>query len=82
MMCWLLKKLVFLKGIFIPDLLIICEAPGYQENETGVPFVGNLGAFLEHELQKAHINIASITFINAVFRLPLDINGCLRVSLY
>ena len=52
-------------------LLIICEAPGPEENIQGKPFVGRAGQMLDKILQAADFDPEKDVYItNSVFRMP------------
>ena len=44
------KNLVFGSGAVSPDLMIIGEAPGAEEDRQGIPFVGSAGQLLDKML--------------------------------
>lgn len=59
------NKIVFGKGDLHTDLMIISEAPGEQEDLTGIPFVGKSGQLLDKilaavELSRDKIYLANI----------------------
>jgi len=47
-------------------VMIIGEAPGKQEDETGHPFVGAAGRFLDHVLEGTDIDRADLFITNTV----------------
>ena len=54
-------------------LMIIGEAPGRQENESGVPFVGPTGQILDDCLEKANIRRGECYITNVVkFQPPFN----------
>lgn len=60
-------------GPLEPDLMIIGEAPGKHEHETGIPFVGPSGEILNDCLRKAGINRGECYITNVVkYRPPLN----------
>jgi len=64
-------NLAFFKGSHVPDLLIVGEAPGRDENTSGVPFTGASGRMLEQYLSVSRLSGYRLAFLNAVFRMPL-----------
>lgn len=50
------KQIVFGYGNVDADIMIIGEAPGANEDEQGVPFVGNAGNLLDMYLAQASVN--------------------------
>jgi uracil-DNA glycosylase len=64
---------VFADGQPTAPLMIIGEAPGQQEDEQGLPFVGRSGQLLTQLLQTAHISRQTDTYIcNMVKCRPPD----------
>ena len=60
-------------GPLEPDLMIIGEAPGKNEHEQGIPFVGASGLYLDEALRKAGQSRAECYITNVVkFRPPLN----------
>ncbi len=60
-------------GSITPKLMIIGEAPGKAEDESGVPFVGPSGAMLDSFLSKAHISRNECYITNVVkYRPPMN----------
>ena len=49
-----------------PSIMIIGEAPGSREDETGIPFVGRSGKLLRDVLKIAGIDVEKIYISNAV----------------
>ena len=68
------KNVVFGCGNDInPKILVIGEAPGPQENEQGIPFIGPTGQLLRRNLHKAGIRPDEDCYItNAVLCYPTD----------
>lgn len=60
------EQLVFGEGPEQARLLLIGEAPGEQEAETGRPFVGNAGRLLNKYLQEADINREEAYLTNVI----------------
>jgi len=50
------KNIVFGKGVFSSKIMLIGEAPGQQEDETGKPFVGKAGKFLDELLESQDLS--------------------------
>lgn len=63
-------------GNLNPKYMFIGEAPGFKENEEGLPFVGKSGELLQNWIEQN--KIASYVVINAVPMIPLDINNKIR----
>ena len=72
------SNLVVFRGSLDAKLLILGEAPGWQENNQQVPFVGSSGSLLSEQLFKIGIDECECIFINSVFRMPTGINGKIR----
>lgn len=49
-----------------PEIIFVGEAPGYNEDETGTPFVGQAGQLLRESLQELNLPLDKIRFTNAV----------------
>ena len=65
-MCDLAKtrdKVVFGSGNPKADIVLIGEAPGAEEDVTGLPFVGRAGKFLTQIMEKAGLNRKKDLFI-------------------
>ena len=54
------------------DIVFIGEAPGKKEDETGLPFVGAAGKFLDEMLQSIHMKREDIYITNIVKYRPPD----------
>lgn len=52
------------------QMLIVGEAPGYDEDNAGVVFVGRSGQFLESALRSLEISLNDVAFTNAVKCAP------------
>lgn len=63
-------QMVFGDGNPDADVVFIGEAPGKKEDETGVPFVGAAGKFLEEMLQLIHLDRKDIYITNIVKYRP------------
>ena len=72
------NNLAFFKGNISPELLVVGEAPGPQEDIIGKPFVGPAGKELDSGLKNQQIDTSKIAFLNVVFRMPLGSNGSFR----
>jgi len=57
-------------GPLEPELMIVGEAPGKNENEAGIPFVGASGAILDDCLSKAGIRRSACYITNVVKHQP------------
>lgn len=54
------------------DIVLIGEAPGKKEDETGLPFVGASGKFLDEMLAAADMNRQDVYITNIVKYRPPD----------
>ena len=54
------------EGNFLKKLMIIGEAPGYHEDQSGRPFIGAAGKILRNTLAKNQINIEDVFITNIV----------------
>lgn len=69
------KTPVVCSGSLKPKLAVIGEAPGPQEDEVGVPFVGPTGTLLRTSLSRAGggVNVdENVFFVNALTCIPKD----------
>ena len=57
-------KYVFGEGSDTADIMFIGEAPGAQEDKTGVPFCGRSGEILNELLESIHLNRGDIFICN------------------
>jgi len=64
------KNLVMGDGNIDAEILLIGEAPGKKEDETGLPFVGAAGKFLNEMLAGAGINRNDVFITNIVKYRP------------
>ena len=64
------SALVFVEGSASADIVFIGEAPGKKEDETGLPFVGAAGKFLDEMLQLIHLDRKDIYITNIVKYRP------------
>ncbi len=60
------KRAVCGTGETNPQIMVIGEAPGAREDETGIPFVGRSGKLLRTVMEIAGLNIDSVYISNAV----------------
>lgn len=71
------KKVVVFRGSSEPNgIVFVGEAPGFDENEQGKPFVGRSGKVLDQWI--AHLGINHFTVLNAVPLIPLDSENKIR----
>jgi len=63
-------QLVFGDGNPDAEIVFIGEAPGKKEDESGVPFVGSAGKFLQEMLQLIHLDRKDIYITNIVKYRP------------
>lgn len=66
------KQLVFGSGNIHADIVFIGEAPGKREDESGLPFVGAAGKFLDRMLESIHLQRSNIYITNIVKYRPPD----------
>jgi DNA polymerase len=59
-------NVVYGEGPVSADILLVGEAPGKKEDETGRPFVGRAGTLLDKTLEKAGIIRESVYITNIV----------------
>ena len=62
------RQTVFGAGPQPASWMIVCEAPGQQEDERGEPFVGPAGQLLDQMLAAIGVNRASEVFITNVLK--------------
>ncbi|MCF0104022.1 MAG: hypothetical protein HUJ51_01340, partial [Eggerthellaceae bacterium] len=65
-------KVVFGAGDTRSDILIIGEAPGKNEDEQGIPFVGKAGKYLDKLLSLAGLNREDVYIANVLKCRPPD----------
>lgn len=70
-------NIVIGKGQRNPKALFIGEAPGFEENKQGKPFVGRSGQVLDKWIKELEIN-QEYAIINTVPMIPLDEEGKIR----
>ena len=54
------------EGTFLKKLMIVGEAPGYYEDQSGRPFVGAAGKILRKTLEKNNLNSKDVFITNIV----------------
>lgn len=64
------KNLVMGDGNVDAEIVLIGEAPGKNEDETGIPFIGAAGKFLDEMLKAAEIKRSDIYITNIVKYRP------------
>lgn len=64
------NNLVMGDGNIDAEIVLIGEAPGKKEDETGLPFVGAAGKFLDSMLAEAGINRSDVFITNIVKYRP------------
>jgi uracil-DNA glycosylase len=57
-------QVVFGRGAADADLMLVGEAPGFQEDQLGVPFVGQAGELLERLLADAGLTLDEVYVVN------------------
>jgi uracil-DNA glycosylase family 4 len=65
-LCDIRLKTVPGSGAITSDIVIIGEAPGANEDQQGVPFIGRAGATLRRMLEQADISIGDCFITNTV----------------
>ena len=63
---------VFGRGSVCSDIMIVGEAPGKEEDQQGMPFVGRAGKLLNLFLESIGVNRKSIFITNTVKCRPPD----------
>lgn len=66
------NQLVFGDGDFTSEIVFIGEAPGKKEDETGLPFVGSAGKFLDTMLEVINLDRKKVYITNIVKYRPLN----------
>jgi len=66
------NNLVFGEGNINADIVLIGEAPGKKEDESGLPFVGASGKFLDEMLEQINLARTGIYITNIVKYRPPD----------
>lgn len=72
------KEQVVPKGTFHPEIYIVGEAPGREENEQGIPFVGKSGMYLHKILKSLGLDESNTRIFNVVRCIPLNEQGGIR----
>lgn len=70
-----LEGLVISAGNLDPKLVLVAEAPGAKEIETGLPFMGPSGQELNQWLEYLGISREDIYFTKTVFGRPFNLNA-------
>ncbi len=60
------KNVVFGSGPLNPQVMLVGEAPGFNEDSQGKPFVGSAGKFLDELLLEAGLNREEVYITNVV----------------
>ena len=63
-LCITRKKVV--RGTGKADVMLIGEAPGYHEDKSGTPFIGESGKYLRSVMSKYGVDIESLFITNIV----------------
>src|ERR671916_2133250 len=63
-------KVVFGSGNADADLMFVGEAPGFHEDQQGLPFVGRAGELLEGLLQGIGLSRADVFIANVLKSRP------------
>jgi len=71
-LCTNRKNIVWGYGNTDADIMFIGEAPGYYEDKSGVPFVGQAGQLLDKYLQLCNFNREDIFITNVIRCKPPD----------
>lgn len=66
------KQTVFFRGSWNAKLMIIGEAPGFYEDQQGLPFVGKAGGLLNNMLQSINIPAEEVYIANVLKCRPPD----------
>ena len=65
-LCKYRNNIVFGKGNMNADIMLIAEAPGYEEDKTGIPFMGRSGKIIDEALEVANITRNDVYITNIV----------------
>ena len=65
------QRIVFGQGSVSPKVLFIGEGPGYEEDRTGLPFVGKAGQLLDNILKAIGLDRANVYIANIVKCHPM-----------
>src|SRR5918997_3076785 len=63
-------QVVFGSGNADADLMFVGEAPGFHEDQQGLPFVGRAGQLLEELLQGIGLSRADVFITNVLMSRP------------
>lgn len=71
---------VFYRGAAPCDVLFIGEAPGHNEDMSGLPFIGRSGQLLDSLIQETIDDVGDFQYgiTNIVSCIPLDLEGNIR----
>lgn len=58
------------KGNVLANLVIIGEAPGFNETRVGIPFIGNAGKLLDEIMNTVGLSLEDVLFTNVITKLP------------
>ena len=61
---------VYDEGPMLADIAIVGEAPGRNEQDIGLPFVGQAGGYLEQKLQEHGLSRRDVLLCNACLCFP------------
>lgn len=70
---------VFGEGAVPAALMLVGEAPGDREDETGHPFVGPAGTLLDEALESAGVDRQQVYVTNAVKHFKWEVSGKRRL---
>ena len=82
------NQIVYGQGHYPNTLMLIGEAPGYKEDQTGIPFVGKSGILLRQTLFDCGLSYGYLTNVvkcrpyNNNTPLPEQINTCTKYFLF
>lgn len=65
-------NLAFFRGILNPIILVVAEAPGFEENKVGIPLVGRSGKLINRVFTFIGMSSAKVSYLNVVFRMPMN----------
>lgn len=84
-LCRTRSKIVFSQGKSNASVMLIGEAPGKNEDESGIPFVGRAGKLLDELLKTSNINREDHLYICNMVKCrppknrvptPIEMNAC------
>lgn len=64
------NKVVLCRGNFHGDLLILMQAPGWQEDQYGFPAIGQAGQYMDEKLDSVGISYKDYLITNTVLCYP------------